>query len=97
MTPAGEITIINRTMIMKFPIKNILIIQKMIDKFNIQISSLPIYRAIVKIFIEHTIIEALVREITMKKLKKIAANKKKRSKKIIGLTIIYPETWEIYL
>jgi hypothetical protein len=35
MIPAGEMTIINRTMIMKFLIKNILIIQEMIDKFNI--------------------------------------------------------------
>jgi hypothetical protein len=31
----------------------------------------------------------------MKKLQKTAANKKKRSKKIIKLNIIYSETWEI--
>jgi hypothetical protein len=95
--PADEVTIINGTIIMKFPIKNILIIQKMINRFNIQISSLSIYRITVKIFVEHTAAEILIREITIKKLKETAANKKKRSKKIVGLTIIYSETWEIYL
>jgi hypothetical protein len=97
MIPTGEITITNKTIIIKFLIKNILIIQKMINKFNIQILFLPIYKVIVKIFVEHTAAEVLIREITIKKLKKTAANKKKRSKKIIELTVIYSETWEIHL
>jgi hypothetical protein len=97
MIPAGEITIINGTMIIKFLIENILIIQEMINKFDIQIFSLPTYRIIVKTFIKYTAAEALIRETTMKKLKKVAANKKKRSKKIVGLTVVYSETWKIYL
>jgi hypothetical protein len=51
----------------------------------------------VKTFIEYTAAEALIREIPIKKLKEITANKKKRSKKTIGLIVIYPETWEIHL
>jgi hypothetical protein len=94
---AGEVTIINKIIIMKFLIGNILIIQKMINKFNIQILSLPTYKVIVKIFVEYTATETLIRKITIKKLKKTVANKKKRSKKIIGLIIIYSETWEIHL
>jgi hypothetical protein len=90
-------TIINGTTIMKFLIKNILIIQEMINKFNIQIPSLPTYKVTVKTFVEYTAAEALIREITIKKLKEAAANKKKRSKKIVELTISYPETWEIHL
>jgi hypothetical protein len=82
---------------MKFPIKNILIIQKIINKFNIQTSSLSIYKAIVKIFVKYTAAETLIRKIIIKKLKEAAANKKKYSKKIIGLTIIYPEAWKIHL
>jgi hypothetical protein len=35
MIPVDEMTIINGTMIMKFPIRNILIIQEMIDKLDI--------------------------------------------------------------
>jgi hypothetical protein len=97
MIPAGEMIIINGTIIMKFLIRNILIIQEMIDKFNIQIFFLPIYRIIVKAFIEYTAAEVLIREITIKKLKETAANKKKRSKKTVGLIIIYLETWEIHL
>jgi hypothetical protein len=82
---------------MKFPIENILIIQKIINRLNIQIPSLSTYKAIVKIFVEYTAAETLIRKITIKKLKEAAANKKKRSKKIIGLTIIYPEAWKIHL
>jgi hypothetical protein len=32
----------------------------------------------------------------MQKLKQAAANKKKRSKKTVGMTVICPETWEIH-
>jgi hypothetical protein len=85
-------TIINGTIIMKFPIKNILVIQEIIDKFSIQISFLPTYKITVKIFVEYTAAEILIREITMKKLKETAANKKKRSKKIIRLIMICLET-----
>jgi hypothetical protein len=95
MTPADQMTIINRIIIMKFPIENSLIIQKMINKFNIQIPSLPIYRATVKNFVDYIAAEALVRDLQIKKLQKAAANKKKRSKKTIKLNIIYSETWEI--
>jgi hypothetical protein len=84
-------------MIIKFLIRNTLIIQEMIDKLNTQTPSLPIYKTTVKTFIKYTAAEVLVREITIKKLKEAVANKKNRSKKIIGLTIIYPETWEIHL
>jgi hypothetical protein len=90
--PTGEMTIINGTIIMKFPIKNILVIQEIIDKFSIQISFLPTYKITVKIFVEYTAAEILIREITMKKLKETAANKKKRSKKIIRLIMICLET-----
>jgi hypothetical protein len=43
-------------------------IQKMINKFNIQIFFLPIYKVIVKIFVNYTIAEILIRDFQMKKL-----------------------------
>jgi hypothetical protein len=49
--PTDQITVINGIIIIKFPIKNLLIIQKMINKFNIQILSSPIYKATVKILL----------------------------------------------
>jgi hypothetical protein len=90
-----QITIINKIIIIKFLIENSLIIQEIINKFNIQIPSLSIYRATVKTFVDYIITETLIRDLQIKKLQKIAANKKKRSKKIIELNIIYPKTWEI--
>jgi hypothetical protein len=44
------------------------------------------------------LIEAMVKlgaNVQMKRLQEAAANKKKRSKKIIGLSVVCPETWEI--
>jgi hypothetical protein len=90
-----QVTVINEIMIMKFSIGNLLIIQKMIDKFSIQIFSLSTYRAIVKAFVNYTAAEILIRDFQIKKLQKTAANKKKRSKKIIELSVVCLETWEI--
>jgi hypothetical protein len=70
-------------------------IQKIINKFNIQTFFLSIYKIIVKIFVNYIIAEILIRDFQMKKLQKIATNKKKSSKKIIELNIIYLKTWEI--
>jgi hypothetical protein len=61
--PADQITIINKIIIIKFLIGNSLIIQEMINKLNIQISSLPTYRAIFKIFVDYTAAETLIRDL----------------------------------
>ena len=81
---------------MRFPIGNTQIIEGMIDRLDTQTPSLPIYKAHIKTFVQNAAAEALVRETTMQKLKQAAANKKKRSKKIVGMTVVCPETWEIY-
>jgi hypothetical protein len=86
------VTVINRIMIMRFLVGNLLVIQEMIDKLSTQTPSLPTYRVTVKAFIDYTIAEALVRDLQMKKLQKTAANKKKRSKKTVGLSIVCPKT-----
>jgi K+-sensing histidine kinase KdpD len=61
-----------------------------------QISSLPIYKAHIKTFVQYAAAEALVREITMQKLKQAAANKKKRSKKTIEMSVVCLKTWKIH-
>jgi hypothetical protein len=68
VTPADQVTIINRIMIMRFPVRNSLIIQEMIDKLSTQTPSLPTYRATVKAFVNYTAAEVLVRDLQMKKL-----------------------------
>ena len=82
---------------MQFPIGNISAIEGMIDKFNIQILSVTAYKTVIKTYVQHAAAEALVRDTTIKKLKEAAANKKKRSKKTIGLSTVCPETWEFHL
>jgi hypothetical protein len=95
VTPADQVTVINGTMIIRFPVRNSLVIQEIIDKLSTQTPSLPTYRATVKAFINYTTAEALVRDLQIKKLQKAAANKKKRSKKTVRLSVVCPETWEI--
>jgi hypothetical protein len=68
----------------------------MIDRLDTQTLSLPIYKAHIKTFVQHAAAEALVRETTMQKLKQAAANKKKRSKKIIKISVVCLKTWEIH-
>jgi hypothetical protein len=92
MTPTSQITVTNEIMIMRFPIGNTQIIKGMIDRLDTQTPFLPIYKAHVKIFIQYATTETLVRETTMQKLKQAAANKKKRSKKTIKMTVVCPET-----
>jgi hypothetical protein len=95
VTPADQVTVINGIMIMRFPVGNSLVIQEIIDKLSIQTPSLPTYRVIVKVFVNYTAAEALVRDLQMKKLQETATNKKKRSKKTVRLSVVCPETWEI--
>jgi hypothetical protein len=62
------VTVINKIIIIRFLIRNSLIIQEIIDKLSIQISSLPIYRIIVKVFVDYTAAEILIRNLQIKKL-----------------------------
>ena len=76
---------------MQFPIGNISAIEGMIDRLDTQTPSVAAYKTVIKTYVQHAAAEALVRDTTMKKLKEAAANKKKRSKKTIGLSTVCPE------
>ena len=82
---------------MQFPIGNTSAIEGMIDRLDTQTPSVAAYKTVIKTYVQHAAAEALVRDTTIKKLKKAAANKKKRSKKTIGLSTVYPEMWEFHL
>jgi hypothetical protein len=74
--------------IMQFSIRNSIIIQNIINRLNIDISFLSVYRTTVKNYIENYLFIALIRDLQINKLRKIAANRKKRSKRIIKYIII---------
>jgi hypothetical protein len=59
----SQITVINGIMIMRFLIGNTQIIKGMIDRLDIQISFLPIYKIYIKTFVQHAAAEVLIREI----------------------------------
>jgi hypothetical protein len=63
MIPVDQVTVINGTIIIRFSVGNLLVIQEMIDKLNTQTPFLPTYRATVKAFINYTAAEALIRDL----------------------------------
>jgi hypothetical protein len=92
-----QITVINGTIIMQFPIKNTSAIEGIINRLNTQTPLITAYKTVIKTYVQHAVTEALIRDTTMKKLKEAAANKKKRSKKTIRLSTVYPKTWKFHL
>jgi hypothetical protein len=91
MTPIGQVTIINRTMIIKFPVGNNTVIHNIIKRLNTETPSLPTYRATIKGYVDYQVVIRLIRDLQMQKLREVAANKKKRSKQTVGLTVINPD------
>jgi hypothetical protein len=94
MTPADQVTINYGTMIMQFPVGNATVIQGMINRMSITTPSISTYQKTVKNYVDYQAALALVRDLQMKKLRDVAANKKRRSKQTVGYTVIDPEKWE---
>jgi hypothetical protein len=88
MIPADQVTIIYGTVIMQFPVRNATVIQNMIDRMSIGTSSIPIYQKTIKNYVDYQIAIILVRDLQMKQLRDVAANKKKRTKQTVRCTVI---------
>jgi hypothetical protein len=94
MTPADQVTIIYGTVIMQFPVGNVTVIQNMINRISTGTPFIPIYQKTIKNYVDYQAAIALVRDLQMKQLRDVAANKKKRTKQTVGCTVIDPERWE---
>jgi|SRR6266498_163275 len=57
--------------------------------------SIPIYQKTIKNYIDYQAAITLVRDLQIKKLRDVTTNKKKRTKQIVGYTIINLEGWEV--
>jgi histone H1/5 len=68
-----------------------------IGKLNITIPSIIIHRTNIKIYIDYKIAQKRIKTHELNLIRKIVANKKKRSKKTVGYSIIDSETWETIL
>jgi hypothetical protein len=80
MIPADQVTIIYGTVIMQFPVGNATVIQNMIDRMSTGTLSIPIYQKTIKNYVDYQAAIALVRDLQIKQLRDVAANKKKRTK-----------------
>jgi hypothetical protein len=66
----------------------------MIDRMSTGTSSIPTYQKTIKNYVDYQAALALVRDLQMKKLRDVTANKKKRTKQTIGCTVIDLKGWE---
>jgi hypothetical protein len=66
----------------------------MIDKMSTGILSILIYQKTIKNYVDYQAAIVLVRDLQMKKLRDVAANKKKRTKQTVGCIVIDLEGWE---
>jgi hypothetical protein len=63
ITPIGQATITNETIIIKFPVGNNIIIHNMIKRFNIKTPFLPTYRATIKGYVNYQAAIRLIRDL----------------------------------
>jgi hypothetical protein len=95
MTPVNQVTIIHGTMIIQFPVGNATVIQNIINRISTATPSILTYQKTIKNYVDYQAALTLVRDLQIKKLRDVAANKKKRTKQTVGCTVINPKGWEV--
>jgi hypothetical protein len=97
MIPYAIIFIIVKIKIIRFSVNDSTYLDYIIGKLNITIPSIIIHRTNIKIYIDYKIAQKRIKTHELNLIRKIVANKKKRSKKTVGYSIIDSETWETIL
>jgi hypothetical protein len=95
--PYAMISIIVGTKTIRFPVNDSTYLDYMIGKLSTDTSSIAIYRANVKAYVDYKAAQERIKAHELSLIKKVVANKKKRSKKTVGCSVINPETWEAIL
>jgi hypothetical protein len=91
VTPYAIIFIIVEIKIIRFPVDDSTYLDYIIGKLNIITPSIIIHRANMKIYIDYKIAQERIKAYELNFIKKAVANKKKRSKKTIGYSVVDPE------
>ena len=95
--PYAMVSIIVGIKTIRFPVDDSTYLDYMIGKLSIAIPSIAIHRANVKAYIDYKVAQERIKAHELSLIRKAVANKKKRSKKIIGYSVIDLETYEIIL
>ncbi len=91
------ITIIVGTKTTRFPINDPNSLDYMIHKLNTETPSIANHRENVKAYVFYKTAQKRIKTHELNIIKKIIANKKKRSKNIIKYSVVDPETYEMIL
>jgi hypothetical protein len=97
ITPYAIISIIVRTKTIRFPVDDSTYLDYMIGKLSTATPSIAIYRANVKAYIDYKAAQERIKAHELSLIRNAVANKKKRSKKTVGCSVVDPETWETIL
>jgi hypothetical protein len=92
VTPYAIISIIVGTKIIRFPVDDSTYLDYMIGKLSTDTPLIAIYRANVKAYVDYKVAQERIKTHELSLIRKAVANKKKRSKKIVGCSVINPET-----
>jgi hypothetical protein len=97
VTPYAMVSIIVGTKTIRFPVDDSTYLDYMIGKLSTATPSIAIHRANVKAYIDYKVAQERIKAHELNLIRKAVANKKKRSKKTVGYSVVDPETWETIL
>jgi hypothetical protein len=91
------VSIIVGTKIIRFLVDDSTYLDYMIGKLSTDTPSIASHRANVKAYIDYKAAQERIKAHELSLIKEAVANKKKRSKKTVGCSVVDPETWEAIL
>jgi hypothetical protein len=97
VTPYAMISIIVGIKTIRFLVDDSTYLDYMIGKLSIDILSIAVYRANVKAYIDYKAAQERIKAHELSLIRNAVTNKKKRSKKTVGCSVVDPETWETIL
>ena len=90
--PYTIISIIVGTKIIRFLVDDFTYLDYIIGKLSINTLSIAIHRANIKTYVDYKAAQKRIKTHELSLIKKAVANKKKRSKKTVGYSVVDPET-----
>jgi hypothetical protein len=92
VTPYAIISIIVRTKTIRFPVDDFTYLDYMIGKLSTDTPLITVHRANVKAYIDYKAAQERIKAHELSLIRNAMANKKKRSKKTVGCSVVDPET-----
>lgn len=97
ITPYAMVSIIVGVKTVRFPVDDPTYLDYMIGKLSTATPSIATYQANIKAYVDYKAAQERIKTHELSLMRKAVANKKKRSKKTVGCSVVDPETYEMIL